>query len=1404
MDVENTSPLNLTMSSTDHQCFESEPFSNNSITWKDKYAETKELLRSYNLFSDHLINYSIDFYFNKLGFNRFHFEETSPELISKVVVCIITAKINEQYSSDKYFPIFEEKHDNFIFIITRVFADDNKTRLNYKMEKKIEEKYFNFSDMSKHCYRLKSFRSVHSLFDKEHTYQEPLRTYILELPTYNDDIISENETDLKKLTDVNFYNYIKGTKCEEIYYELNKAVLYDLTGQFIQTNYYITSETTFSLTIAVKRSNVISSIFSLIGDCLNMHRCFSYSKYVEPLKNGVLLIILNVNVITNTEQERKNLLLERRIQKILKSLKTLCLFNDSKFIQLSVKRIFTAEESAYIFIIIKFIAFFSTNSFSSYKKVENALHMRNDNSSSSNSILNDFYIIKEKLKSSKYTKEEILNCALSNVKTIKLLFANFERKLNKKYSKEEQQQEQKKKKKAQPHDDDTSASSQYEHIKDSKYIIDEIEDNHHKNILQYFYMFEKYAVKTNFFVMHKISFAVSFDGALLKDSIYDSHPYSIVMILGLHFVGFHIRFSKISRGGIRIVISNNMNSYMHNYNNLFDEAYNLAYTQNFKNKDIPEGGSKGIILLDADVCNNANTKYIKNLCFYSYVNSILDLLINEEPEKVLSVSVGSSNEKNFNNTTTLENASVDAGQERLLTPMPHVKRLHAMNRSAMDNGTVGSGVISSRVQNNELNDNDNRSDNRSNSKSRADSCHVNRNNNNIMNGSRSRSSSSTIRSGSSSRNNNNSNSNIVIDDGVVGNHRVEHNTGDRQKSSRYYSYINGTTEDAVQKIMSSKLNKRSGSKSGDRIVVALSGNGRKKCNGKEGEKNKEAEKKGEEVVDASEVDETVEEEDEDLIFLGPDENTGSDQLMDWACIIAKKRNYSYWKTFSTGKLRKNGGVPHDLYGMTTLGIETYIKKLCEKLNIKEENIARSVVGGPDGDLGSNAILQSKTKIISIIDGSGVLYDKEGLNKEELIRLAKMRNGEQEKKKKIINKKNKVQNGSLSGSQRGVVEQTSTVPQNNKRVNTCCILYDDKYLSKNGFKIGIEDHNVEIFGKIIKSGLDFRNTFFLNPLNACDIFNPCGGRPHSINVFNVNNIIINGECIYKYIVEGANVFISDDARNILESKNVILFKDASTNKGGVISSSLEVLAGLVLNDKQYIQLMCSPDSDITLVEENEFIFMNLNQKKNHSLSFTRSMILNDDDLEIDTSAAAAADDNDDGKEGYKEQHDVNNTVTLDNEEHKAAVRGQNPQEGGENVSHFYKEYVKEIQKKIRHYCELEFESLWSETRRTKTPISQATNILSKKISELKKDILSSDTLCTDYKLMKKVLRDVIPPTLLKIVTFDQIFERVPYIYLRSLFASALASNYYYSQQFLNDLSVFNFFEYIRKMQSQCEN
>jgi len=60
--------------------------------------------------------------------------------------------------------------------------------------------------------------------------------------------------------------------------------------------------------------------------------------------------------------------------------------------------------------------------------------------------------------------------------------------------------------------------------------------------------------------------------------------------------------------------------------------------------------------------------------------------------------------------------------------------------------------------------------------------------------------------------------------------------------------------------------------------------------------------------------------------------------------------------------------------------------------------------------------------------------------------------------------------------------------------------------------------------------------------------------------------------FKIIVEGANLFITQDARLALERCGVIVIKDATANKGGVTSSSLEVLAGLALSDEEHAKLM----------------------------------------------------------------------------------------------------------------------------------------------------------------------------------------------------------------------------------------
>lgn len=63
-----------------------------------------------------------------------------------------------------------------------------------------------------------------------------------------------------------------------------------------------------------------------------------------------------------------------------------------------------------------------------------------------------------------------------------------------------------------------------------------------------------------------------------------------------------------------------------------------------------------------------------------------------------------------------------------------------------------------------------------------------------------------------------------------------------------------------------------------------------------------------------------------------------------------------------------------------------------------------------------------------------------------------------------------------------------------------------------------------------------------------------------------------------LVGSANLFVTQNARLQLERHGVVLYRDSSANKGGVTSSSMEVLAGMSLNDEQFLELMCSPPGE----------------------------------------------------------------------------------------------------------------------------------------------------------------------------------------------------------------------------------
>lgn len=88
--------------------------------------------------------------------------------------------------------------------------------------------------------------------------------------------------------------------------------------------------------------------------------------------------------------------------------------------------------------------------------------------------------------------------------------------------------------------------------------------------------------------------------------------------------------------------------------------------------------------------------------------------------------------------------------------------------------------------------------------------------------------------------------------------------------------------------------------------------------------------------------------------------------------------------------------------------------------------------------------------------------------------------------------------------------------------------------------------------------------------VADAFIPAGGRPNTINIVNYKKFLKeDGIPSSKLIVEGANLFLTPDARQALNDEaGVVIIKDSSANKCGVITSSYEVCAAMLLSEDEF--------------------------------------------------------------------------------------------------------------------------------------------------------------------------------------------------------------------------------------------
>ncbi|KAI1078476.1 NAD-specific glutamate dehydrogenase-like protein [Whalleya microplaca] len=840
----------------------------------------KDIIRKEGWIPEAHLDEQISWFYNELGIDDVYFQMEKAEVIATHITSMYAAKIAAYARVDKREEIRldMEATDHAIYIDTSV---PGRSALGGpRFENRLESKYLDHAD-PKQRFRVETFRSPGTISGNPSS-KASLRCYFVYQCQFVDSNPEPDETRLEVISDRMFLT--KATKnTKQIYNDIIRLAV-NRNGPVIEV-FDIEGSEEKRLVMAF-RARTARGIFSALSDLYHYYGVTSTRKYVEQFSNGITVMSIYLKPATNVDT--KPMPIEQSIHQITKEISLLYCIPQNKLHPLFASGALSLQEAIYGHCVWVFVQHFLNRLGTEYTSIKQALDSKN---AAHAEILSK---LKRRLRTETFTPDYILEIISSYptlVRSLYTAFASIHLSVGPGFEKNV----------IAP----TPSVEVLSDVRLKELITREVSNEHEEMVMTAFRIFNNAVLKTNYFTPTKVALSFRLDPSFLPEVEYPRRLYGMFLVISSESRGFHLRFKDVARGGIRIVMSRSKEAFGINARNLFDENYGLASTQQRKNKDIPEGGSKGVILLDAKQQDRAREAFEK------YIDSILDLLLPAE-------------------TPGIKNPIVDLYRKQ------------------------------------------------------------------------------------------------------------------------------------------------------------------------------------------------------EILFLGPDENTAD--LVDWATEHARSRGAPFWKSFFTGKSPKLGGIPHDSYGMTTLSVREYVKGIYRKLNLDPATVRKMQTGGPDGDLGSNEILLSNEKYTSIVDGSGVLVDPNGLDKEELIRLAK---------------------------KRAMISQ-----------------FDLSKLSKDGYRVLCDESNITLpTGEVVPNGTPFRNFYHLRDSGLTDCFVPCGGRPESIDLSTVSRLIKDGKATIPYIVEGANLFITQDAKVRLEEAGCVLFKDASANKGGVTSSSLEVLASLSFDDAGFVENMC---------------------------------------------------------------------------------------------------------------------------------------------------------------------------------------------------------------------------------------
>ncbi len=257
----------------------------------------------------------------------------------------------------------------------------------------------------------------------------------------------------------------------------------------------------------------------------------------------------------------------------------------------------------------------------------------------------------------------------------------------------------------------------------------------------------------------------------------------------------------------------------------------------------------------------------------------------------------------------------------------------------------------------------------------------------------------------------------------------------------------------------------------------------------------------------------------ETLYLGPDENITPD-LIDWVVARAAARGHRLAGAFMSSK--PAAGINHKKYGVTSEGVNVFLEVALRAVGIDPytQDFTVKLTGGPDGDVAGNMLrilhreYGNHARVVGLADGSGCLEDPDGLDLPHLLTL---------------------------------VAQSHPVDR-----------YDPARLGPRGRLTPVSDPD----------GPRLRNS--LHNRVVADAFVPSGGRPQTLHDSNwQEHLLPDGTPSSRVIIEGANLFLTKTARAELGARGVLVLKDSSANKCGVICSSFEIVAAHLWSDEEFL-------------------------------------------------------------------------------------------------------------------------------------------------------------------------------------------------------------------------------------------